>query len=58
MEKTLEGIKREFTELEKDENEARNKEVDMKHELEKFEAVLKENQQKVKYWQKEVSSKQ
>ena len=58
MEKTLEGIKREFTELEKGENEARNKEVDMKHELEKFEAVLKENQQKVKYWQKEVSSKQ
>ena len=56
MEGYLKKISEEFTELEKAENEARSTEVDMRHSLEKFETVLKENQQKVKHWQKEVSA--
>ena len=43
-----------MTELEQEETKMRSQEVDIKHEVEKYETVLKENQQKVKHWQKEV----
>ncbi|XP_031567027.1 structural maintenance of chromosomes protein 4-like [Actinia tenebrosa] len=55
MEEVLEKTKKEFAEVEAEENELRSKEVDLKHEVEKFEAIFKENQQKVKHWQKELS---
>jgi ATP-dependent 26S proteasome regulatory subunit len=55
MEEVLEKTKKEFTAVEAEENELRSKEVDIKHDVEKFEAVYKENQLKVKYWQKEVN---
>ena len=54
MEESLEELRKELEAVEKEENKLRAQEVDIKHEVEKYETVLKENQQKVKYWQKEV----
>lgn len=54
MEESLEFLKKEVAVLEQDETKMKSKEVDIKHEVEKYESVLKENQQKVKHWQKEV----
>ena len=54
MEESLEGLRKELEAVEKEENKLRAQEVDIKHEVEKYETVLKENQQKVKHWQKEV----
>lgn len=54
MEESLEFLKKEVAVLEQEETKMKSKEVDIKHEVEKYESVLKENQQKVKHWQKEV----
>ena len=54
MEESLECLKKEVTVVEQEETKMKSKEVDIKHEVEKYESVLKENQQKVKHWQKEV----
>ena len=54
MEESLEALRKELEAVEKEENKLRAQEVDIKHEVEKYETVLKENQQKVKHWQKEV----
>ena len=54
MEESLEGLRKELEAVEREENKLRAQEVDIKHEVEKYETVLKENQQKVKHWQKEV----
>ena len=54
MEESLESLRKELEAVEKEENKLRAQEVDIKHEVEKYETVLKENQQKVKHWQKEV----
>ena len=54
MEGSLEELRKEVAELEQEETKMRSREVDIKHEVEKYETVLKENQQKVKHWQKEV----
>lgn len=55
MEESLECLKKEVTVVEQEETKMKSKEVDIKHEVEKYESVLKENQQKVKHWQKELS---
>ena len=54
MEGCLESMHQELDVIEQEETKLRGQEVDIKHEVEKYEAVLKENQQKVKHWQKEV----
>ena len=54
MEESLEGLRKDLEAVEQEENKLRAQEVDIKHEVEKYEIVLKENQQKVKHWQKEV----
>lgn len=54
MEESLEFLKKEVAVVEQEETKMKSKEVDIKHEVEKYESVLKENQQKVKHWQKEV----
>ena len=56
MEESLEFLKKEVAVVEQEETKMKSKEVDIKHEVEKYESVLKENQQKVKHWQKEVLS--
>jgi len=55
MEGSLEVLRKEVAELEQEETKMRSREVDIKHEVEKYETVLKENQQKVKHWQKELN---
>lgn len=54
MEESLEFLKKEVAVVQQEETKMKSKEVDIKHEVEKYESVLKENQQKVKHWQKEV----
>lgn len=54
MEESLEFLKKEVAVVEQEVTKMKSKEVDIKHEVEKYESVLKENQQKVKHWQKEV----
>ena len=54
MEESLGNLRKELEAVEQEESKLREQEVDIKHEVEKYETVLKENQQKVKHWQKEV----
>ena len=54
VEQELEKVKKEYGGLEENENKLRSEEIDVKHEFEKYETVVKENHQKVKHWQKEV----
>ena len=54
MEEFLERLRKELDAVDQEESKLREQEVDIKHELEKYETVLKENHQKVKHWQKEV----
>ena len=56
MEETLEGIRGEISKLEKEEETLAKENVEVKHELEKYETVIKENTQKMKYWKKEVGN--
>ena len=54
MEESLESLKKELEGVEQEENKLRSKEVDIKHEMDKFESVLNENKSKEKHWKKEV----
>lgn len=54
MKESLEVLGKELAVVEQEEAKLRSQEVDIKHEVEKYETVLKENQQKIKHWQKEV----
>ena len=42
--------------LEEEETELRKQHIEVKHKFEKFDAVVKENKDKIKHWKKEVSS--
>lgn len=53
-EQCLAKLNEEFKELEQEENKLKSEEVDMKNEMEKYDTLVKENQAKVKHWQKEV----
>jgi predicted nucleic acid-binding Zn-ribbon protein len=53
-ETVLNEMKREVARLEEEENKLQKEVVDVKHELEKFENIMKTNQQKIKHWKKEV----
>ncbi|KAJ7381328.1 Structural maintenance of chromosomes protein 4 [Desmophyllum pertusum] len=55
MKESLEVLGKELAVVEQEEAKLRSQEVDIKHEVEKYETVLKENQQKIKHWQKELS---
>ena len=57
MEESLESLRKELEAVEQEENKLRSKEVDIKHEMDKFESVLNENKSKVKHWKKEVKIK-
>ena len=54
MEESLENLRKELEAVEQEENKLRRQEVDIKHEMDKYESVLRENQNKQKHWQKEV----
>ena len=53
-ETALNEVKAEVAKLEDEENQLQKDVVDVKHELEKYENIMKTNQQKIKHWKKEV----
>lgn len=53
-ETALNEVKAVVAKLEEDENKLQKDFVDVRHELEKFENIMKTNQQKIKHWKKEV----
>lgn len=53
-ETALNEIRVEVGKLEEEENQLQKDVVDVKHELEKYENLVKTNQQKIKHWKKEV----
>ena len=54
-ETALQEVNKELAKLEDDETVIQKDVVDVKNELEKYQNIVKENQQKVKHWKKEVS---
>ena len=56
IEESLSAIKKELAELEEEENKIEKETIDVRHEVEKFENLVKKNQAKVEYWKKEASS--
>lgn len=55
-EQILTKLSEEFKELEQEENKLKSEEVDVKNDVDKYETLMKENQAKVKHWQKEVDN--
>ena len=56
QEEVLKRVKEEIEAIEREEAEEQAKVMDVRHELEKYTAKLKENQQKIKHFQNEVRS--
>ncbi|XP_038051306.1 structural maintenance of chromosomes protein 4-like [Patiria miniata] len=54
MEGQLEKSKVELEKLQQQESEIKKRQVEVKHELEKYDSLVKENQQKGKHWKKEL----
>ena len=54
-ETALQEVNKELAKLEDDETAIQKDVVDVKNELEKYQNIIKENQQKIKHWKKEVS---
>ena len=54
-ETALQEVNKELAKLEDEETALQKDVVDVKNELEKFQNIVKENQQKIKHWKKEVS---
>ena len=50
----LEEKKEEMSKLEAEEAQLQKKQIDVKHDVEKYENLVKENQAKSKHWKKEV----
>ena len=53
-EEVLEQLKAEIGAMEGEEGEVQGKMMDVKHELEKYTAKMRENQQKIKHFQNQV----
>ena len=50
----LEEKKEEMSKLEAEEAQLQKKQIDVKHDVEKYENLVKDNQAKSKHWKKEV----
>ncbi len=55
-EKELKQVQEEYKEFEKQDIELKEKEMDLKHDVQKFDNIVKENASKLKHWKSEVSS--
>jgi predicted nucleic acid-binding Zn-ribbon protein len=53
----LNEVQAEIKKLEDDEKELQKEVVDVRHELERIEGIVKSNKLKVKHWRKEVGNK-
>ena len=49
-------IKEAVADLEKEEQELQKDNIEVRHELDRYENIVKENAQKVKHWKKEVNN--
>ena len=54
VEKELEGIKQKIDVVEEKEQNINKDNIEIKHQLEKIEGIVKEHQSKLKHWTKEV----
>ena len=54
VEAALEELKKEQAVLQEREQKLQSDNIEIKHELEKYESVIKDNHAKVKHWTKEV----
>jgi len=54
--KLLEEVKKEFESTDKEEADLRSAEIDLKHELQKYEATVKENAGKISHWNNKLKS--
>lgn len=52
----LNGVQSEIGKLEQEENDLQKDVVDVRHELERIEGIVKSNKLKVKHWRKEVTT--
>lgn len=50
----LNEVQAEISKLEQEENDLQKDVVDVRHELERIESIIKSNKLKVKHWKKEV----
>ena len=56
VETALAEVNSVIAKLDEEETELRKQHIEVKHKFEKFDAVVKENKDKIKHWKKEVSS--
>lgn len=56
MQMKLEEVKTAFEATDKDEADLRSKEIDIKHEHQKYETTVKENHNKIIHWQNKVGN--
>ena len=54
MEVELKGLQGEMSKIEDEEKSMQKEQIEIKHELEKFETVVKDNVVKIKHWKREV----
>lgn len=54
IEKSLEEMKHEIEGIEEEETDMAKEGVNIQHEVEKYDGILKENRSKLKHWKKEV----
>ena len=50
----LKGVQAEMAKIEDEEKNMQKGQIEIKHELEKYETVVKDNSLKIKHWKKEV----
>lgn len=55
MQGQLELVKKDFEATDKDEADLRSKEIDLKHEVQKYQTTIKENHNKILHWQNKVN---
>ena len=56
MQVELEKVKKDFESTDKEEGDLKSKEIDLKHEHQKFENTVKENHSKIQHWKNKVTA--
>lgn len=56
VEQELTEVKKAVAGVEEEEQSLQKENIEIRHELEKYEGVVKENQSKLKHWKKEVNN--
>jgi len=56
MQVELEKVKKAFESTDKDEADLKSKEIDLKHEHQKYENTVKENHGKINHWKNKVGT--